>query len=219
MTVAALSWDSWLSIGLSIAAFVFAFASTLLAVRADRRADRAEQRSVRSEHREEERLERERLEAEAADRARLILWRKARPAPSTTAASPSRSATMARQPRTTSESGSPTKTARTCRFTLSRRSHSPPTNQPTSTACQCRSTLTRKTSVSFTHGSTAAASTRGRHTFRPRSDTSSARAAPGTPYFLRACIRIRQFHNDEATSCVAGTSWKIRPLASRRVAR
>jgi hypothetical protein len=56
-----------LSIALSIAAFVFALVSTVLALRADRR-------SGRSERREEERLERERLEAEAADRARLQLW-------------------------------------------------------------------------------------------------------------------------------------------------
>jgi heme exporter protein D len=65
--VADLSWHVWLSIGLSIAAFVFALVSTVLALRADRR-------SGRNERREEERLERERLEAEAADRARLQLW-------------------------------------------------------------------------------------------------------------------------------------------------
>jgi hypothetical protein len=69
VSVAALSWDAWLSIVLSVAAFVFAVVSTGLALRADRR-------SGRTELREEERLERERLEAEAADRARLQLWPK-----------------------------------------------------------------------------------------------------------------------------------------------
>jgi hypothetical protein len=68
-SVAALSWDAWLSIALSVAAFVFALISTALALRADRRSERTERR-------EEERLERERLEAEAADRARLHLWPK-----------------------------------------------------------------------------------------------------------------------------------------------
>jgi len=67
--VAALSWDAWLSIGLSVAAFGLAVVSTVLALRAD-------SRSGRNERREEERLERERLEAEAADRARLQLWPK-----------------------------------------------------------------------------------------------------------------------------------------------
>lgn len=67
--VAGLSWDAWLSIVLSVAAFVFAAVSTGLALRADRR-------SRRSERRDEERSERERLEAEAADRARLQIWPK-----------------------------------------------------------------------------------------------------------------------------------------------
>jgi hypothetical protein len=59
----ALSWANWLS----IAALVLAGISTFFALRADSRAGRAEKR-------EEERLERERHEAEAADRAKLQIW-------------------------------------------------------------------------------------------------------------------------------------------------
>jgi hypothetical protein len=68
----ALSWANWLA----IAALALAGISTFFALRADSRAGRAEKRSERSEGREEERLERERLEADVADRARLVIWPK-----------------------------------------------------------------------------------------------------------------------------------------------
>ena len=68
--LAELAWNEWLT----IAALVISGGSISLAYRADRRAGRAEKRGERDEFRDEERIKREREEADAANRAQLAIW-------------------------------------------------------------------------------------------------------------------------------------------------